>query len=611
MPQCVNRRSFLQLLGKVGGGALSGQFLEAQQSFSLAQPLLGRRVVQEHPRLHLNGQQWDALRASIHEDPLLNEWFRELQRQANAMMKEPPAQFKLIGPRLLNQSRIALRHIGLAAGLYRLDRDEKKAEFARRELHAICSFPTWHPAHFLDVAEMTNAAALGYDWLYDVLSEEERGAIREKILEFGLRPGLQQFADNADWTRVGANNWGQVCNGGLTLGALAIAGDGADAMGKSPSEPYQLLHLTTQNIRNSVEAYSPDGGWPEGPGYWAYATRYTCYMLSALQSAFGSDFEIGSMPGFSQTGLYRIAMIGPTGKWFNYADCDERPDPAPEMLWLAKHFQKPAYAAAEHVSLKRTGLDIFHLIWAQSEESKLHGELSSLDAVFKRIQIACFRSDWKDPNAMFIGFKGGSNRASHGHLDLGSFVLDAAGYRWALDPGPDNYDLPGYFGRERFSYYHLRTEGHNTLTLGTANQELSAQANIVAYRSDAHLAAATVDLSAAYGPVFSSVKRTFELQRGARPVVVVMDEVEGGRGQTFRWNFHTRAAIEVHGNSARLRLGDASLIVSITQPTQARFEVIPANAPPPQQQDRDLHALIIQMPVQSDRTKLTVQFEVG
>ena len=79
--------------------------------------------------------------------------------------------------------------------------------------------------------------------------------------------------------------------------------------------------------------------------------------------------------------------------------------------------------------------------------------------------VVTMRSSWDDPNARFVGFKGGDNKVNHSHADLGTFVLDAMGYRWAMDLGPDDYNLPGYFGKERWNYYRLRTEGHNTLVV--------------------------------------------------------------------------------------------------------------------------------------------------
>lgn len=39
-----------------------------------------------------------------------------------------------------------------------------------------------------------------------------------------------------------------------------------------------------------------------------------------------------------------------------------------------------------------------------------------------------------------------------------------------IDLGSDNYDLPGYFGEQCWSYYRLRTEGHNTIQVDRREQ---------------------------------------------------------------------------------------------------------------------------------------------
>lgn len=39
------------------------------------------------------------------------------------------------------------------------------------------------------------------------------------------------------------------------------------------------------------------------------------------------------------------------------------------------------------------------------------------------------------------GCKGGNNSWNHAHMDVGSFVYDWNGQRWAEDMGADNYGL--------------------------------------------------------------------------------------------------------------------------------------------------------------------------
>ena len=83
---------------------------------------------------------------------------------------------------------------------------------------AAAEFSDWNPSHFLDVGEMTLALAIGYDWLYDQLTEKERETIAEAIIEKGLKPS---FRGKQFWIS-GTNNWNQVCHTGMAAGALAV-----------------------------------------------------------------------------------------------------------------------------------------------------------------------------------------------------------------------------------------------------------------------------------------------------------------------------------------------------------------------------------------------------
>ena len=189
-------------------------------------------------------------------------------------------------------------------------------------------------------------------------------------------------------------------------------------------------------------------------------------------------------------------------------------------------------------------------------------------------------------------FKAGSNSVNHSHLDLGSFVLDALGQRWALDLGSDNYNLPSYFGSKRWTYYRLRTEGHNTLTIAGQNQDRHAKAPIIAFRTSGADAYAVADISAAY-------RQARRWWRGIALVdgraVLVQDEVELEPASDVAWTIHTRAAIEAKGSEALLRLGNAHLVARILAPSGARFEVASATPPKPQAQNQGVRRLMIRL----------------
>ena len=135
---------------------------------------------------------------------------------------------------------------------------------------------------------------------------------------------------NTWWARA-RHNWNQVCNGGIGLGALALADEEPEACGR-------FLEAAVQSIRLPMAEFAPDGAWAEGPGYWDYATSYNVVFLAALESALGTDFGLSQMPSFSQTGLFPIYASGPTGRSFDYADAHASVIRAPQMFWLSRRF---------------------------------------------------------------------------------------------------------------------------------------------------------------------------------------------------------------------------------------------------------------------------------
>ena len=205
-----------------------------------------------------------------------------------------------------------------------------------------------------------------------------------------------------------------------------------------------------------------------------------------------------------------------------------------------------------------------------------------------------------------MGLHGGSNAFNHSHLDLGSFVLDAIGQRWAIDLGADDYNLPGYFGGQRFTYYRLRAEGHNTLAINPdrkPDQDPRAAVKISRFASRPERAFAIADLTPAYAKRAGRVERGVALlagpsragtskgspqggsqgaqEPGQRRYVLVQDEIAADKAEVW-WFMHTPAAVTLGGDgrTATLDLGGAKLRAVIFAPAEARFEVRPASPLP-------------------------------
>ncbi|MBN1420643.1 MAG: heparinase II/III family protein [Planctomycetes bacterium] len=542
-------------------------------------PLEGLRA--GHPRLILLDETLPALRRAIADDATAKGWYEEIRRRAEDLLDADTVEYKIVGPRLLAQSRRCLDRVYTLALVFRIDGERRFAERARKELFAAAAFPDWNPSHFLDTAEMSHAFAIGYDWLHAFLSVEDRARIREALVSKGLKAAEPVYAKNSWWARA-THNWNQVCNGGIGIGALAVA-DEERALASS------LLSSALKSIPRALASYAPDGGWNEGPGYWHYATRYTVHFLASLETALGKDFGLCAMPGLAETGLFWIHAVSPIDRLFNYADCGERAGGASEMLWLARRFRQPIFAW--HERTRARGGDPLDIAWYAPQAPGPIASKLPRDAFFRGIDVVFLRGAWEDRDASYVGFKGGDNRANHSHLDLGTFVLDALGERWALDLGGDDYNMPGYFGRERWTYYRLRTEGHNVITIDGANQNPAAKSPIVAFVSTPDRAHGVADLSKAYAAAKGFRRGVALLDRKS---VLIQDEIDLDGAHDLAWAMHTRAEIAADGNRAMLRIGGKRLAARILEPAGAEFVVRSASAPKPQNPNRGVRKLVIE-----------------
>lgn len=429
------------------------------------------------------------------------------------------------------------------------------------------------PAHFLDTAEMTAAAAIGYDWLYEYWTPQQREALRTAIVEKGLNPALDFYRTRTDWT-VRTNNWNSVCNGGIALGALAIAGDDPALNGLLG----EILEGGVRSLPMMLTQYKPDGGWFEGPTYWDSSTSYAVYHLSSLEQSLGTDMGLSSMEGFADTVRFPMYMTGTTGS-FNFADAAADFVASPTVLWFARKFANPEHAwYHQQMSAKRKG-GVLDLLWYRPDLYQSAQAPDQLDEDFQYVGAAGVRSLWSDDQGLFVGFKGGDNQFAHGDLDIGSFVFDALGVRWVEDFGADNYNLAGYwsYGANgvRWSYYRKRAEGHNTLLInpgGGPDQDPYAKAAIESFYSGPGDFWGIVNMTSAYRDDALSVKRGFQLNKG-RTELLVQDELKAKGASEVRWQIHTQAAVTVSpdGKSAMLDLRNRRLLLEIRSPARGTF----------------------------------------
>jgi len=475
----------------------------------------------------------------------------------------------LIGRRLLDKSNEALRRIFFLSYAWRVTSDSKYLERAEQEMLAVSGFSDWNPSHFLDVAEMTMAVAIGYDWLFDNLSAGSRSTIRTAIVEKGLKPSLNS---SYNWFISSSNNWNQVCNAGMTFGALAVYEDEKELAG-------QIIERALTSLDLPLEEYDPDGAYPEGYGYWGYGTSFHVMFLSAMKKAFGDLYDLPVSEGFLKTAGYYENMTGPAGNPFNYSDCGTGASLNPAMFWFANELEDPSKLWSEryHIlnrSMPNNRLLPAVLLWCKGmtfnqitapEENIWVGQGDN--------PVAIMRTSWTDPDAIYVGLKTGSPSVNHGHMDAGSFIMDAKGERWVMDFGMQDYNSLESAGvnlwnmgqtSTRWEVFRYNNLAHNTLTINNQYQKVSGKATVISYSGQADLLNAVTDMSSVYAGYLKKSVRGLAIVDNQ--YVMVRDEIETAASEALiRWNLVTSATVTITGsNTAELVRNGKKLILKVT-----------------------------------------------
>jgi hypothetical protein len=560
-----------------------------------------------HPRLFLSDDRLRGLRAAAKEDPALSPLVENLRRQADLLMDTEPTPFQITGPRMLKNCQQILSRVTTLSLAHRLTGSPGYRERALGELRSAAAFPHWNPDHFLDTAELCAAFGIAYDWLRPTTSGEETAFIRNALIDKGLRVGLQAYSDKAWWLEH-RFNWNNVCHGGLSIGALAVADE-------EPALAGAILSTAVEKFPISLANYEPDGAWQAGPDYWEYTTWYTALFIDALQTALGNDFRLKT-EGLGKAGYFPIHCTGPTGMVFNFADAAAESKANPSLFWLGSQFGQPELIHENHRLLQKQVHDHedihpFNMVWYQSDHQPVPALPASVH--FKGPETVFLRSRWNDPDALFVGFKGGSNQADHGHLDIGSFVLDALGVRWAADLGRDDYDLPGYWdGKEgggRWKYFRLNNRSHNTLTLNDDVQRADAFAPVVRRFFSKKKSFAIADLTAAYSPHAKLVLRGIALIDD--DTVLIQDEILWAEGQRkVSWSLMTDALIACLDGKAELIKSGKTLHAGILSPSGLEFSVASAVQAPPEDRNDGYRRLQVQFHAPPGKTLLCAVLSV-
>ena len=426
--------------------------------------------------------------------------------------------------------------------------------------------PPWHSE--LNTARFCYGYAVGYDSIYEFLSEDDRKTIAESMVRLGILPALD------DWILGGkrihaldsmGHNWWSVCVSMAGLASLSLVGDHpqAEAWARHVSDVFPEWFYYQGNIlQNKPANFDAKGAFYESVSYANYAlSEYLLFRL-AYSNVFGKS-SAPDIPMLEKAGDFFVHTCYPASDSImsaNFGDSSLRTTGARTVrLLLANGYDKPQY----HWYLTRTdrGLnDPVGLVYDMLHPEEALPNDFSESMLYPDIGWAVLRSSWQD-NTTMLAIKSGF-AWNHAHADAGSFILFHYGKPLIIDSGNCSYSRREYTSYYRHSKAHnvILTNGQaqNPEDCGNGDRGTVAPGRIPRLIDAAGLKYVFADATGATSWKFSRNYRHF---LWLDKVILIFDDVRTHEKGQLEWLLHYQENAGKQGERVLLSNGDSRALV--------------------------------------------------
>jgi hypothetical protein len=561
-----------------------------------------------HPRILLTEADAERIKSIAQIDPFAKATYDNIISRANAILSQPLLNYGLDGANLRIPSihRFSNEEVPFLVLAYLFTKDTRYALRCWQQLDQMTNWPDWGAnRHFLDAGIAAKGVAIAYDGLYHYLTADQRtklaGAVRSKV----LNPGVSQIQGGPSpfkWW-LSKDNWNGICHGGMIMAALAT-------YETDPGFNSQLIATCTNGTLKYIESLGPDGASEEGMSYWSYGLTNTFLAFESMKRILSTTYGLTEQPGFRKTGMFPYMVSGPVGT-ATFGDdylYNGKENRFLSHFWFSYYFKDAAMAKAHYdacmaVNANRTvkmngWMDL--LYYPKDLISQGAPQALADHGYIRGIEYAFLQENTPDENRLYVGVHGGKNDASHGHLDAGTFLIQANGENFAIgNLGVENPYPADFFSTTnplysssattsattpgRFYYYRVRTEGKSAMVFNPdarPEQKPTGISNFATQANDATGGYYVLDLGDCYSRDVSSYKRGIKLRR-TTGIITIQDEfVAKGNGPAY-WIMHSAAtdgiAISGDGKRATMTKNGKQFHATIQAPSEAVFSVVHRN----------------------------------
>jgi len=509
----------------------------------------------KRPCLFVTGEEVNGLRSLADvrkgiEQGRAAELWKQLVDKVERELKQEPIEVKQRNRSFYWVATTANR-ITDAALVALITGERRYAEGALRQIDALFDpeqWPEWaDKAHIraglkadLRHGQFARALGMAYDWLYGLLTDEERRRIVDGLDRCAIKPFKAGVRAKDHWTGR-RTNWMTCVVGGFGILGMALGPDHPDSE--------WLVEFARPRMAGYMSIFGPEGEFNESVQYSGSLMYVVDYFLAEYYSSGGARNPLAQygLADFCRWYLYGTV---PPGRVLGFGD------PKPNMPPVVAHLAAVAaglrdpliqwfylqYAELTAPAHRRRALE---LLW-YDPDLQAHspdGRLPLGRAYHAQAKIISSRSSWEPVSATSVVYAKAGKEDVHGHADWGQVCLDGYGERLIIDLGSP----PGYPRSHKERYYNYQQYGHNIFVFGQNEtggipvQERRQGQIMHAEFDDARGGAWSMDLSQVYGDGHRVVRHVVHL---LPRIAVVLDEAALKTSQRISLRWHTISAAE-------------------------------------------------------------------
>lgn len=359
--------------------------------------------------------------------------------------------------------------------LYKLSNDKKYLQEAIRFMDGVCGYEAWGNAHLVNVDLSASfilfGLSLGYNWLYEDLTNEQKSRYKEKLAKHGkIMYDFKMETEGHGWSTAYYQNHNWINMTGLYLTSYVL---------DDLAESKKWRECAKHNFEIVYDLMADDGSNYEGVTYWRYGGMWL-YLFAMLAKDLENIDYFKKSDYLKNTFYYRLYQTDATlRKQLNFGDCHDRHSSHPVWVYyLFANVYNDGYAQSyadlifdnylyeeQYCSKVKPGiLPEMWLTYLVYNPNVVKKDISELPKVkyFADLGLVSIRDSWtKDATVFSIkcGHPGGKKQwengwkiekeqgykilaLSHHHPDNLSYIYNKGEDYFAIDDGYNRNALP-------------------------------------------------------------------------------------------------------------------------------------------------------------------------